>query len=250
MTDNKESKESSSSSDAVFEVSEETSSRVCKHMQDDHFISVYAMARNMLDLPGGWKLTDAKMKKVTSAGCHLQAVTCSGDLCEMKPVVYPFTPPLTNASQVKPRLVAIHHEVLSPQWKWVWTKPFAFKFMLTTLALAYGALVMGNEGLTEALDKTNLIKMFYPWTDTIAIVVQLVFYVTLVAHIMEASMVAHTYRTVFKLNWKGVARWIVMILVAGYPIMQEGMALKQIHEQRLKEASEKEAAKEEAKKYS
>ena len=247
MTD-KESKEETS---AVVEISAETSSRVCKHMNDDHPMSVYAMARNMLDpLPSGWVLTDAKMNKVTVEGCHLQAVTCSGDLCEMKPVVYPFTPPLTNAAQVKPRLVAIHQTVLSPQWKWLWTKPFALKFMVSMLILAYGALVMGAEGMTAALDKTNLIKMFFPHTNVIAILLQLVFYIIFVSHIAEASMVAHTYREVFKLDWTGVAHWIVMIMLIGYPIMKEGMMLQKIHQKKLKEAMEKEATKEEAKKES
>lgn len=236
----------SKESDAAVDISAETSTRVCQHMNDDHYISVYAMARNALKLGDDWKLTDAKMKKVTAEGCHLQAVTCSGDLCEMKPVVYPFVPPLTDVKQVKPRLVAIHHEVLSPQWEWLWTKAFALKFTLTTLALAYGALVLGHDGLTQALDQTNLIKSFYPRTDIIALVLQAAFYIIFVAHMAEAAVVAYTYRSVLKLNWQGVTHWIVMVLFIGYPIMKEGMALKEIHQKKLNEKAEKEAAKKES----
>jgi len=217
-------------------------------MQDDHYITVYAMARNALDdlLSTGWKLTDVKMKKVTSVGCHLQAVTCSGDLCEMKSLVYPFAPPLANASQVKPRLVSIHHDVLSPQWKWLWTKPFASLFVLVFPLLAYGTLVMGDDGLTEALEKTNFIEQ----SNGIVILLRWGFYVTFVAHIVEASVVAHTCRTVFKLNWKGVVQWIIMVFLSGYPILREAMALQKIHRQHLKTASEKETAREGAKKDS
>ena len=76
------------------EISSEASKRMCAHMNEDHGVTVYAMAKSSFRLQGGWKLTDAKMKKVTLQGCEIQAVTCSGDLCEMQRINYPFNPPL------------------------------------------------------------------------------------------------------------------------------------------------------------
>ena len=236
---------SSNKEDATLELSAEQSARVCKHMNDDHAVSVYMMARRVVgpSLPAGWKLTDAKMKKVTAEGCHLQAITCSGDLCEMKAVVFPFVPILTSAAQVKPKLVAIHHQVLSPQWQWIYQKPLALKLMVSFAMLGYGTLVVGHEGMTAYLDQTNLIKRFYSHTNVIAIAIQFVFYVTTVAHIAEASFAAYTCRKAFKLNWNGTMQWIVMVFIVGFPILNEMTTLRQFQEQKQKEALEHESSK-------
>ena len=227
--------------DAPLEISAETSARVCKHMNEDHAVSVYAMARNLLDpLPAGWKLTDAKMKKVAPEGCYLQAITCSGDLCEMKAVVFPFVPPFTNGAQVKPRLVAIHHHVLSPQWKWLYTKPLALKLVTTFGILAYGTIVLGGDGMTAYLDRSNLIKRFYPHTHWIALAIQFVFYLTSVAHVAEAAFATYICQTSFKLKWKGTMQWIAMVFLVGFPILNEVTALNKFQQQKQKDSVKKE----------
>lgn len=226
-----------------LKISAETSARVCKHMNDDHAISVYAMARRVVSLPAGWKLTDAKIKKVTAGGCHLQAIACSGDMCEMKAVVFPFVPTLTKAAQVKPKLVAIHHQVLSPQWQWIYQKPLALKLVVTFVMLGYSSLVVGHEGMTAYLDQTNLIKRFYSHTYIIAIAIQFVFYVTTVSHIAEALFAAYTCRKDFKLNWNGTMQWIGMVFFVGFPILNEVLALRQFQGEKQKEALGNESSK-------
>ena len=230
-----------------FEVSELTSTRVCKHMNDDHSVTVYAMARNMVDpLPKEWKLSDAKLKKVTANGCHLQAITCSGDMCQVKNVVYPFVPPLTAAAQVKPRLVEIHHQVLAPQMKWIYAKPLALKLTITVALLAYATLFMGVEGMKARMDQSNLIKTFYPQTGYIAMALQAVFYLTIVAHVAEASFAAHTCRSAFKLNWKGTIQWAALILIVGFPILNELTALQAFQQKKLREAESNDQSKKES----
>jgi hypothetical protein len=218
------------------QISDETSKRVCKHMNEDHGLTIYAMARKMADQPADWHLTDAKLKKVTLEGCEIQAITCSGDLCAMEKVVYPFTTPLASASEVKQRMIVIHHSALSPEWGWIWTKPFAFKFLVTFSVLAYGSIVLGGKGMVAYLDQTHLLKSFYPRTDLVAGVLQLVFYVTFIAHIGEAAFAAHTCVTAFKLKWTGTLQWVVMIMLAGYPILTELMHLQSVQQKQKKEA--------------
>jgi hypothetical protein len=220
------------------QISDETSTRVCKHMNEDHGLTIYAMARTVVDLPADWTLTDAKLKKVTPEGCEVEAITCSGELCEMKQVVYPFTPPLASAAEVKKRMIVIHHSALSPEWGWIWTKPFAFKCLVTVAALTYASVVLGGEQLVAALDQTHLLKSFYPRTDIVAAILQLVFYVTFIGHIGEAAFAAHTCVTAFKLKWTGTLQWMVMIMLVGYPILQELMLLQKVQQKQKKEALE------------
>lgn len=238
---------SSSSSSSALEITAETSARVCRHMNDDHPATVYGMAKRCLErsspLPnnnnGGWKLTSATMTKVTLDGCELQATACSGDLCEIKALSYPFVPPLQGAGQVKARMVAIHHQVLSPQWHWLYTQPLALKILLAFLALAHGTLVMGGDGLTAFLDATHLIKAFYPKTYLITMLVQVAFYVTVVAHTYEASWAAFICKKTLKLNWKGTVQWTVMVFLVGFPILGKLQSLQKRAQQKDKEKHDK-----------
>lgn len=230
----------SSSTSTSLEITAETSTRVCKHMNEDHGLSVYAMAARCVTLPdAGWKITSAKMKKVTPQGCELQAVTCSGDMCEMKSVTYPFTPPLTSASEIKPRIVAIHHQVLSPEWIWLYTKPFAFKILLVVGVISYGTLVLGQDGMIKFLDSTTLIKQFYPKTNYIATLVRIAFYVSSVAHLFEATFAAYICQKTLKLNWKGTLKWMIMVFLAGNTIFTELQTFRKIQLQNDKEKESK-----------
>lgn len=92
-------------------ISPETSKRICAHMNNDHAATLYAMIRARSLVKRGFSLTEARMKKITAEGCSLQAVSCSGDLCNIDKVEYEFDPPLRDASQARKRLVAIHREV-------------------------------------------------------------------------------------------------------------------------------------------
>ena len=214
------------------EISTETSARICKHMNEDHAVSVYGMARHCVTLPtGGWKLTGAKMKKVTPAGCHLQAIMCNGDLCEMKLVEFPFVPPLATTAEVKPRLVAIHHQALSPQWQWLYTKPLALIFLILCRLFEYGTIVLECEGMTAYLDQTNWIKQMYPQTEQIAMAIQFSFYLATVLHILEASYAAYISKICLKLNWTTTVQWNIMVFLVGFPILSEIIALQKIQQQ-------------------
>ena len=229
----------SSNNNTAFEVSKVTSERVCKHMNEDHAVSVYAMARSILNVhtTTKWQITDAKLKQITVDGCHLQVVTCSGDLCETKRVVYPLTPALTKATEIKPRLVAIHQKVLTPQWKWVWIKPTAFQFFVTFATLGYTNLAYGLEGIKAYLDNTNYIKYIYgSRTDLIALGAVAVEYIAFVAHICEAIYAAYLSRTQLKLPWTATLKWFVMVFATGFPILAEIEALHNVQKRKRKQA--------------
>ena len=96
-------------------ISEETSNRICVHMNEDHAVSVYAMAKRQGPKPEpGWKITTATIKSVTMTGATITVTLCRGDACRQIPVTYPFIPPLTEPHQIRSRMVAIHHHVCNP----------------------------------------------------------------------------------------------------------------------------------------
>lgn len=125
-------------------VSLETSKRICGHMNEDHSVTVYAMARQQLGLwlrqqqqqfhPndsfrkqyqwwwwwGGNKFpfSNAILKSVTAHGCQIQIILCNGDVCQMVTLDYPFQPPLKKDDkiheQLRRRFIEIHQQVCRP----------------------------------------------------------------------------------------------------------------------------------------
>jgi len=85
------------------EISAEVSKRICKHMNDDHQISIYAMAKAALisSPENKKKLTNPRMKSICLSGYDLSFVLCSGEVCEMKTITIPFSPPLRSPKEAK-----------------------------------------------------------------------------------------------------------------------------------------------------
>lgn len=102
--------------DATKTIPPEVSKRICDHMNEDHAVSVYAMAKRVVKLPKekGWKITSVLLKTVAMDGAELRLTLCRGDACKQQIVTYPFRPPLTEPSQIRSRMIAIHHRVCTP----------------------------------------------------------------------------------------------------------------------------------------
>jgi hypothetical protein len=90
-------------SDAVDEVTPETLSRICSHMNDDHAAVVLGMAQSTLS----WKekkcskVSAAKLTKVTLSECRLSFVLCQKNVCELRHESVPFVPRLESAQEVR-----------------------------------------------------------------------------------------------------------------------------------------------------
>ena len=95
-------------------ITEETSKRICAHMNEDHAVSVFAMAKRSANLRDGFSISKATLQKVTMEGCHLQVMLCRGDACRVERVIYPFLTPLSDPSEIRSRLIEVHHEACRP----------------------------------------------------------------------------------------------------------------------------------------
>jgi hypothetical protein len=205
-------------------ISAEASKRTCEHMNDDHAVSVYAMARLLLRLPAGVKLTDARLKKVTMDGCHLSVATCRGDLCEMKQLVYEFDPRLESPSQVRSRLVAVHQKVCEPRWQWLVATPVA----VAILCMTYGTW-LGVPQMTDMIESAKEINVYvskvFGSANMLALLIRFFFYFIVVAHTAEATWAAYKCRTVLKLQAKPTLMWFGMVLLLGYTVLPELLTL-------------------------
>jgi hypothetical protein len=79
-------------------ISDDTSKRMCAHMNVDHAASVHGMVLSCIQRKGA-AISDAKMVSISMEGCQLKYVACKGDVCEMNNVFMPFDPPLKSVKE-------------------------------------------------------------------------------------------------------------------------------------------------------
>lgn len=95
------------SSDATSnEITPKTSERICKHMNEDHYWSVYNMALSTLPKKeqAEVKLDQCKMTKATLSEIHLSFVICEdskGGKCQLRTGILPLVPVLKTGKDIK-----------------------------------------------------------------------------------------------------------------------------------------------------
>uniref|UniRef100_A0A7S2KHE9 DUF2470 domain-containing protein n=1 Tax=Leptocylindrus danicus TaxID=163516 RepID=A0A7S2KHE9_9STRA len=206
-------------------VSPPVSVRVCKHMNDDHAVSVYGMARDH----EGWnntKISNAKLKSITSTHYTLSYVTCSGDVCTMQgDVTIPFDPPLKDAKEIKSRLIAEHHRVLSPQFKTLITDPVCIVIIGLSILL----------GILRSYQYPDLnysvASLFGPITDVVGLSFDLYmrfcWAFLIVAHSLEACYAVYLCKKM-KLRHRTVASWWLFVILTGYAHTSRIMELARV----------------------
>jgi hypothetical protein len=222
------------------EISAETSKGICEDMNDDHAVTVYAMAMaKFLGAFGQWKLTDARLVQVSLSGCKISAVTWQGDVCETKPLFYKFEPPLASPSQARSELIAIHQKVCALRLQTLASKPQALKNVCIVAAMGYGTW-MGVPEMTEALGNAKPLIFFLGKTfgsaSVLAELVRFFFYFCIVAHAAEAIWAVYKCQSVLKLKFQACFMWFLAVSTIGYPILNELNALLAI-DQAAKQAA-------------
>jgi hypothetical protein len=187
-------------------------------MNDDHAVSCYAMAKSLLK----GKLTNVKLQNVTLQGCTLSAVSCTGDVCQMHKVLYPFMPPLESSSQVRAKMVAIHHSVCAPRFSWLVTKPLALTILIVCSLLGYATLIIGKSQLETTLRDA-------PMGALLALAIPVSFYFSFGLHFGEACYAAYHAHVTLKLSWKSSFLWFFAITLVGYPITIEFIDLLRVY---------------------
>jgi hypothetical protein len=197
-------------------ISEEVSHRICVHMNEDHAVSVYAMAKSQGPKPEpGWKMTTAILKNVTMTGATIDMIWCRGDACRSVPMIYPFVPPLTEPHQIRSRMVAIHHHVCRPIYCYDHTLfPAIVVFYLTSLYYT----VMSSRNGTADTDPTLVRTM-----RDCCILMSM-------AHMGMALYGTYLSYVVMKFKPLGTFHWFIAIILSGWLGLKELMQLVQLNE--------------------
>lgn len=203
------------------EISDEASKRICAHMNDDHYVSVYAMAKSLVQLKPKWKISGVIMKKVTSAGCNIQFITCSGDMCQSQNVVYTFDNAPVTQAKLRPLLVSIHQKETSPNFSWILTKPLLLVIIPGLLFTFWGAVLADQDQLEKNFDvfSKNFIGISAPFQLCRAL--SYVLYFTAIAHLFEVAFLVYFGGKHLKLSTLATIQWSLLVFFCGYPIFSE-----------------------------
>jgi hypothetical protein len=226
---------SASQSTTDTEISSDTSQRICKHMNDDHAVSVYAMAKSLLskDRSLSSSLTDVSMTRVTMSTLYLRAILCSGDSCEMRQLEYALEPPLVSPTELRPRLVAINQFVCRPQISWLWTKPICPLLIILSAALLYATFGLGIDKFVTAVESygaaNQLVSMLFGSAQGFGKAVAYSAWLVVVLHSAEALYVFYHAIKTLKLKQSIAMLWYVLVTLSGFPITSEFLALMKVH---------------------
>jgi Protein of unknown function (DUF2470) len=195
-------------------ISEETSTRICIHMNDDHMVSVFAMAKRKVEFPQGkgWKISNVILKTVTMVGAEMLVTLCRGDACQQVTVTYPFVPPLTEPNQIRSRLIAIHHQVCSPFSCYDHSLfPSVVVFFIATAWYALGpGKVNSDPTLAKGMNDC--------------------FYLILFGHTGMAIFGTYFCISVLKLTRQGALKWFIAIFLSGWLGLRELLELTAVDE--------------------
>lgn len=209
------------------EVTPATSQRVCSHMNLDHAPTVHAFCISTLSgRDARLKVTNAKMESVSLEEYTLSFVLCDGDSCMMKTASVPFVPKLTSSKELRPRLIQDHHRALNPKFSWLVTDPRIRTSFPVIVLLGVGTHVYGEEGLSTLMEgmpwASASVSATFPW------IVVWAWYVTVLAHILEASYAAYECKRRLQMTAATTLKWFVLVLATGYPVTRKVMELAEV----------------------
>jgi hypothetical protein len=217
----------------MSDFSKETIERICAHMNADHGVTVYAMAKTKIGKKG--KISNSILKSITLDGCHIHGVLCNGDLCQVEKIIYPFEPPLENASQIRSRLIEIHHRVCRPR----------FRDPLAWIVFAIYALLVWFHIFYDGVTRTRLIgenhffiRNLAPYVSATHVGNALHGFVqsTFLGHSVLAATVSYHCRRTLKLSFISTMYWLLAVSASGLPVVQQFLELLAIrNKSRVKE---------------
>lgn len=204
-------------------------------MNEDHAVSIYLMAKAVVLLKSGWKLTGARLKKVDAVGCHIQAILCCGEMCQAQNVLYPFEPPLKDEAELRKRVIEIHNKEIKPKLKWFVTKPMSLVILTMWLFVIWASRIADKEYVREMVGRyfEDLLSFFtservLSTTAFVTWFFDFVFGLTLAAHILEALFVALRATKALKLSTDSTIVWLLTALVVGFPFFKELVELVEV----------------------
>lgn len=206
----------------MSEISQEASSRICKHMNEDHGVSVYAMVLSTLEQESSMSISNCTLKDVSLTKMAFSYVTCDKSTCSSKETVMKFDPPLESSSEIRPRLVKLHHDLLSPKFSWLVTKPICTQVVFIVAALGYFTYT-GLEAFLLTVNTApeflkSIITAVFGSDENLFSWICYLFKGINVAHMLEAFYVVYLCKQKLKLKTPATLSWYILVALAGYPM--------------------------------
>jgi len=232
----------------MSEITPETSKRMCKHMNEDHGISVYAMLLSSIDgsPESSMKISNCKLKNVSMTKMDISYVACDlkNGTCMPRDTSIDFEPPLESAAEVRPRLVKLHHQNLAPKFSWIITDSICRTIILSVLALGYFDF-MGLDAFSSDIENRapeffkDMIHFLFGSVESLFRGVQVSFKFAVLAHFLEACYAAYLCKNSLKMNLKGVLSWFCVVTMVGYPMTSKVLNFVKVQNQMKNEQKKK-----------
>jgi hypothetical protein len=225
---------------ATTAISDDQAKKLGKEFSRQHPSMVLAMAKaSVRDLEPGFAITSARVKAVRNMGCEIMVTSCRGDMCHMNSGFFKFpTGPLNDDEDFYRRIPQLRKHVCGPDPLWLIKKPVAFLILVTCIALAYGTIVLGIEGMEELFAQAprleSGISSIFGSTKIFGYFVMGSFWFSIVAHGIEGSMGFYYSQKTLQLDSTTSGLWGFLIFLVGYPIFNELQPLLAVHDERLK----------------
>ena len=182
------------------------SDRVCKHMNEDHAGSCLAYA---WFLAGISSATKARLTAVNKGGFDLLCATPAQD-AEGNPIEIavrvPFQPPLKSDEELRPRMVALHHQTLAPRLRHL-LPPLA---SLPLAAMGILGATLANPTLRFTAPVNQLGMMLLGSRTNM----QALFTAAVAIHAVEASLAAR-FASKLKLSVVACIGWFCLTVAGG-----------------------------------
>jgi len=206
-------------------------------MNDDHAVSVFAMVKCSLGKSKSHKISNCKMTSISLEEATFSYVECTSTsgtgTCAMKNTTFVFHPPLETMKDMRPRLVDLHHDLLTPKLKSLVTEvPCA---IIICILLLFGYITYFVDDLEQVILSKNLklagscISMIFGCIQSLEKLIEKTFIFAVVAHILEACYGAFLSHKVLKLKMKSTLLWFLAISCAGYLMTSKIMEFSNVH---------------------
>lgn len=217
-------------------------------MNEDHAVSVFAMVKSGLGKSKSKsdKISNCKMTSISLKEANFSYVECKGTsgtgACTLKKTTFVFHPPLETMKDMRPRLVDLHHDLLTPKLNSFVTEiPCA---VVLCVMLLFGYIIYFVDDLEQVIASNNLnlvescITMLFGSTQFLEKLIRLSFIFAVVVHTLEACYGAFLSHKVLKLKLKSTLLWFLAISCVGYPMTSKVIEFSNVHV-KSKESKEK-----------
>lgn len=192
-------------------ISLETSNEICRYMNDEYAISVYAMALSTLSLDDQntkYQVFDACLDSISNEKYIISFQLLYGDdLREKRVEEISFNPPLTDKDDARERMLQEHHKVFTPYFFWLVTDTYISFIFLVCISLGVFTYLVDDESKQMMGYLSNIIELGW--------------YFAIVSHVVEGVIVGYLSKTRLKLPFSISIKWCILGSLVGQPVVSK-----------------------------